>query len=275
MKPCRVGRVTLVAAFGLLLAVAATSSAQQVNKQGSQEGMPQHAKSGFGYGTVSQQLIDQLNEAVTRECAVVRTATFDDLRLEDEWLTALVNDAEAKARSSAKRHFEIAFRHRRGSPSEKPELKEDYERTWAEFEDDFFEVDAIEYFSESVGVCIEKQVRLLQGERRVRGTWTVICEDPGRILPDGTGHIDLELLTDNSIRGTVYQTGEPVRIEVYGRMRSSGIFSASTMEGQQPIVQVDGEFKSFDPLTASGSIWFGREVVGYAKLQCHGKWKSQ
>jgi hypothetical protein len=227
------------------------------------------------FGQFRTYVPNPLVEAVNKECEIVKTASLDELKTELDWLTSLVYDAQMKAKRSSRHAIDMALRYRRGSPYEDQKYKEPSEKAFAEYKDRMFELNALECFSELVQACLEEQARLLQKERRIEGKWFAHCEDPGGILPDGAGNIDLEILPDNSIRGTVYEPGVTIKFEVFGRMRASGDFDAATVEGQQPIVRVEGQFASFDPLTASGTLWFGRYIPGYANVQCTGRWRAR
>lgn len=265
MKYRSVALLAVLACFGVSVTVAGVSLAQQVNAESTTGGDYGRLPNYFGTGSDAEQVLAQLHQVIDRECALISTTTSDGLGAEKQWLISLVQGSEAKAKKVCKVYKELYWRKSTSAARDKARV---------ECEEALFELHAIEYFTAVVRECVEKQGRLLQSPRRFRGIWLVDCNDPGGILPAGTGRIELELLADNSIQGSLSQPGTNARIDFVGKMRASGEFEAGTAKGEEPMAHVDGTFSNFDPPEASGSLWFGREVPGYAKVQCAGKWRS-
>jgi hypothetical protein len=247
MEPRRVDFRLSATVFGLLFAIAVPSSGQQ-----------------------DRPALNHLKQVAGSECDRLRTASIADLNTEEEWLLSLVRDSDARTKENAEEYIRMAYGSRR--PGETV-TKEILEAKMEEVQDGILELQLLDIFGDIVRVCIKEQRLVLQKERRLRGKYLAHCTAPQHSIPESMGDIDLELFSDNTIKVTVTEQTE--RVQIFGKMYGTGDFFAGSKEGQVAMIHLDGKFQTFDPLTASGEIFWSREFEGYGRVQCKGRWRSQ
>ena len=244
MRARRIGYLLLVVTFGVVLAVASPA-----------------------FGQFEPIKRNPLTEAANKECEAIRTASIDDLNKEEEWLSSLVRDAEARTKQGAADYIQMAYGSR---PPGKTVTKEQLAIKMTEVTDGIMELELLELFGEVVRECINNQRRVLQTQRRLSGEYLAHCTGPRHSFPPAKGRLDLELFSDNTIKVTLSENEDVTQI--FGKMYRTGDFSASSKEGQAVMVQVDGKFQTFDPLTGSGQVYSSREFEGYGRVECRGRW---
>jgi hypothetical protein len=148
--------------------------------------------------------------------------------------------------------------------------KEQLAKKRTEVTDGIMEMELLELFGEMVRECIKNQRRVLQTQRRLGGEYLAHCTGPRHSFPPVKGRLDLELFSDNTIKVTLSENEGTTQI--FGKMYRTGDFSASSKEGQAVMLQVDGKFQTFDPLTGSGEVYSSREFEIYGRVECRGRW---